>query len=115
MNLCTQTALNGYALVWLYVMFDLPVLTKTQRRVATRFRKDLVKDGFTMYQYSVYIRHCASHEAASVHVGRLKRMVPDEGLVSILKVTDKQFGETIQIVGRKRKPPPPTPCQLELF
>lgn len=115
MSLCSQTALNGYALVWLYVMFDLPVLTKAQRRVAARFRKDLVKDGFTMHQYSVYIRHCASQEAASVHVGRLKRMVPDEGLVSILKVTDKQFGETIQIVGRKRKPPPPTPCQLELF
>ena len=115
MTLCTQTALNGYAIVWLYVMFDLPVETKAQRRLATRFRKDLLKDGFSMHQYSVYIRHCASHEAATVHIGRIKRLLPDEGLVSILKVTDRQFGDTVQFVGRKRKPPPPTPLQLELF
>ena len=48
-------------------------------------------------------------------LSRIRNMVPDEGLVSILKVTDKQFGDTIQFVGRKRKPPPPTPLQLELF
>ena len=115
MTLCSQTALNGYSIMWLYVMFDLPVETKTQRRAATRFRKDLLKNGFSMHQFSVYIRHCASNEAAAVHVRRIQNMVPDEGLVSILKVTDKQFGDTIQLVGRKRKPPPPTPLQLELF
>jgi CRISPR-associated protein Cas2 len=68
-----------------------------------------------MHQYSVYIRHCASHEMATVHTTRVKGMVPDEGLVSILKVTDKQFGDTIQFVGKKRKPPPKAPVQLELF
>lgn len=113
--IATQTVLNGYAIMWLYVMFDLPVETKLQRKVAARFRKDLIKDGFVMHQLSVYIRHCASNEAATVHIGRVKRLVPDEGLVSILKVTDKQFGDTIQLVGRKRKPPPPAPVQLEFF
>jgi len=113
--IATQTVLNGYAIMWLYVMFDLPVETKLQRKVAARFRKDLIKDGFVMHQFSVYIRHCASNEAATVHIGRVKRLVPDEGLVSILKVTDKQFGDTIQLVGRKRKPPPPAPVQLEFF
>ena len=100
---------------WLYVMFDLPVETKRQRKIATRFRKDLLKDGFSMHQFSVYVRHCASNEAAVVHINRVKAMVPDEGLVSILKVTDKQFGNTIRFVGRKREPPPPVPLQLELF
>ena len=115
MTFALQTALNGYAIMWLYVMFDLPVETKRQRKVAAQFRKELLKDGFCMHQFSVYIRHCASNEAATVHVKRVKRMVPDEGLVSILKVTDKQFGDTIRFVGRKRKPPPPTPVQLEFF
>lgn len=113
--IATQTVLNGYAIMWLYVMFDLPVETKLQRKVAARFRKDLVKDGFAMHQFSVYIRHCASNEAAAVHIARVKYMVPDEGLVSILKVTDKQFGDTIQFVGKKRKSPPQTPMQLEFF
>ncbi len=115
MTLCSQTALNGYAIMWLYVMFDLPVKTKRQRKIATRFRKDLLGDGFGMQQYSVYARHCASSESAAVHINRVKCMVPDEGLVSILKVTDKQFGDTIRFVGRKRKPPPPMPVQLEFF
>ncbi len=110
-----QTALNGYAIVWLYVMFDLPVETKQQRHDATRFRKELLRDGFSMEQFSVYIRHCPSHEAAKVHIDRVRKIVPDEGRVSILKVTDKQFGDTINIYGGRRKPPPETPEQLDLF
>lgn len=113
--IATQNVLNGYAIMWLYVMFDLPTETKNQRRVAARFRKDLIKDGFAMHQYSVYIRHCASNEAATVHINRIRLMVPEEGVISILKVTDKQFGDTIQMIGRKRKIPPKTPMQLEFF
>ena len=113
--LCSQQALSGYKIVWLYVMFDLPVETKKQRKHAAQFRKNLLKDGFGMHQFSVYIRHCASYAAADVHIGRVKLMVPDEGSVSILKVTDKQFENTIHFIGKKAKPPPATPLQLEFF
>lgn len=113
--IAAQTALNGYAIMWLYVMFDLPVETKSQRRVAAQFRKNLLKDGFCMHQFSVYVRHCASGESATVHINRIKNLVPDEGLVSILRVTDKQFGDTIQFVGKRRKPPPVIPVQMEFF
>lgn len=115
MTLCTQDAINGYKIMWLYVMFDLPVETKPQRKRAALFRKNLLKDGFGMHQFSVYIRHCASYASADVHIDRVRRMVPDEGSVSILKVTDKQFENTINIVGKKAKPPPRTPAQLEFF
>jgi CRISPR-associated protein Cas2 len=40
--------------VWMFVFFDLPVGTKTDRRNATRFRKFLKDDGFMMLQWSVY-------------------------------------------------------------
>lgn len=113
--LCSQEAINGYKLMWLYVMFDLPVETKIQRKRAAQFRKNLLKDGFGMHQFSVYIRHCASYGSADVHIERVKRIVPDEGSVSILKVTDKQFENTIHIVGKKAKPTPATPLQLEFF
>ena len=108
-------ALNGYRIMWLYVMFDLPVESKPQRRRAALFRKSLIKDGFAMHQFSVYIRHCASHESAAVHIKRVTNMVPIEGSVSILKVTDKQFGDTIRVVGKRYTPPPATPVQLEFF
>ena len=113
--LCTQEAINGYKIMWLYVMFDLPVETKVQRKRAALFRKNLLKDGFGMHQFSVYIRYCASYSSADVHIERVRHMVPDEGSVSILKVTDKQFENTIHIVGKKAKPPPTTPHQLEFF
>lgn len=101
--------------MWLFVFFDLPVETKKQRKEATRFRKDLMKDGFTMMQFSVYIRHCPSGENAEMHIKRVKRIIPEEGQVSILKITDKQYGEIINFWGAKESPLSPTPQQLELF
>ena len=53
--------------MWVIAMFDLPTLTPQDRRAYARFRKDLIEDGFTMMQYSVYCRHCASIENADVH------------------------------------------------
>lgn len=111
----SQLRLNAYRIMWVFVFFDLPVVTKKQRRKATQFRKGLEKDGFTMLQYSVYIRHCASSESADVHIKRTKKAVPEEGQVSILMITDKQYGNIINIWGRKLEPLPPGPKQLELF
>ncbi len=108
-------AVSRYVPMWIYVMFDLPTNTKKQRKAAAGFRKDLIKDGFTMMQYSVYIRNCASNENAQVHINRLKTMVPEEGIISILKVTDRQFSDTRTFVGQKTTPPPSAPLQLELF
>ncbi len=111
----TYAALGRYKAMWLFVCFDLPVLTKTQRREAARFRKNLLKDGFSMMQYSVYIRPCATNETMMVHIARIKGMIPPEGLVSIVRITDRQFAETHTILGNKRKEPPKAPMQLELF
>lgn len=101
--------------MWLFVMFDLPTNTKVERRNATLFRKALEKDGFTMMQYSVYIRHCASKESMNVHIKRLRNNLPPTGHVSILAVTDKQYGDIINLWGRIEHSKPETPHQLELF
>ena len=111
----TYETINSYKIMWIMAMFDLPVVTKPQRRAAALFRKNLLKDGFTMFQYSVYARHCASGESADVHENRLKMMVPAEGLVSVLRITDKQFGDIRNFCGRKTRPPPPAPMQWEFF
>lgn len=110
-----HSRLNAYKIMWLFVFFDLPVTTKTERRAATRFRKNLLKDGFTMMQYSVYTRHCASRESAKVHVKRVKSFVPSKGHVSILAVTDKQYGKIVNFWGAKTQPMDKPPPQLELF
>ncbi len=110
-----QTRLNAYHIMWLFVFFDLPVTTKKERRQASRFRKDLQKDGFSMMQFSVYIRHCASKESADVHMKRVKGFVPEKGQVSILSVTDKQYGNIANFWGKGSAPLPEGPKQLEMF
>jgi len=107
--------LNGYRIMWILVMFDLPTDTKQARRDYTLFRKSLLKDGFTQMQYSVYSRHCPSKENAEVHVGRIKCHLPPGGEVRILQITDKQFERMMIFLGKMRAPPESTPCQLELF
>jgi len=107
--------LNQYRIMWLYVFFDLPTETKKERRAASLFRKSLLQDGFTMFQYSIYIRHCASRENAAVHKQRVMKILPVKGKVSILCITDRQFGMMETYHGKKPKPQPPRSRQLELF
>jgi CRISPR-associated protein Cas2 len=111
----TQLRLNAYHIMWLFVYFDLPVTTKRERKQAAEFRKRLLKDGFSMMQFSVYTRHCASRESAVVHIKRVKNIIPPQGMVSILQITDKQYGDIINHWGGRRKENPPAPRQLELF
>lgn len=106
---------NQYRIMWILVFFDLPTETKLERKVYARFRKDIMKDGFNMFQFSIYIRHCPSKENAEVHISRVKRILPEKGHIGILCITDKQFGDMEIYYGRKVKEVPKGPQQLELF
>lgn len=106
---------NAYRIMWLFVFFDLPTETKKDRKNASGFRTTLLKDGFTMMQYSVYIRHCASSESADVHEKRIYKLLPPMGKVSILRITDKQFGAIMNFWGKAKVQNEPIPMQLELF
>lgn len=101
--------------MWVVTMFDLPVDTKAARRAYAQFRKKLLQDGFSRLQYSVYARHCASEENADVHAQRLERILPDDGEVRVIAITDKQFERMRIYWGKRSKPIPPPPQQLELF
>lgn len=107
--------LSEYRNLWVLVFFDLPVLTDRDKRVYSRFRKKLLKDGFTMFQFSIYVRHSNSKENADVHIKRIKNGLPDKGHVGILTITDKQFGLMDIYYGKAPQEPPPTPQQLEMF
>jgi len=106
---------NQYRIMWALVFFDLPTETKKDRKQAGLFRKRLIDDGFTMFQFSIYLRHCASKENADVHIKRVKSNLPPSGHVGILCITDKQFGMIELFYGKKESEKPATPQQLELF
>jgi CRISPR-associated protein Cas2 len=106
---------GGLNTMWVIVMFDLPTDTSEARKQYTIFREHLLKDGFTMMQYSVYKRHCASEENAEVHVQRIKAELPPDGEVRIIKITDKQFGRMQVFYGNFRTETELPPEQLSLF
>lgn len=107
--------LSEYRVMWVFVLFDLPTETKRDRKAASEFRKKLQRDGFTMLQFSTYIRHCASQENAAVHIKRVKSFLPEFGQVGILCITDKQFGNLEIFHGQKPQESIAPSQQLELF
>jgi|SRR5690554_993508 CRISPR-associated protein Cas2 len=106
---------SEYRVMWVMVFFDLPTETKKDIKNYNIFRKRLIQDGFTMFQFSIYLRHCASRENADVHIKRVKNMLPPSGQVGILCVTDKQFGNMELFVGEKETKIQTPYQQLELF
>ena len=107
--------ISEYRSMWVIVFFDLPTDTKRERRAAAKFRKDLIGDGFSMFQYSIYIRNCPSSENAQVHTKRVRGILPEYGRVGIICITDKQFDNMELFVGRKNTELPKIEQQLELF
>lgn len=107
--------INQYRSMWVLVFFDLPTLTKSDRKVASSFRNKLLKDGFSMFQFSIYLRYCPSRENAEVHIKRTKANLPKKGKIGILQVTDKQFGMIQLFYGREETDPERPSQQLELF
>jgi len=81
----------------LMVFFDLPVTTPTQRKVASKFRRFLLGDGYYMMQFSIYARICNGIDAVDKHKKRLYASVPDNGSVRLLVITEKQY-ESIEIL-----------------
>ena len=107
--------LNQYRSMWVLVFFDLPTNTKTDRKRATKFRKNLLDDGFTMFQFSIYMRFSASRENAEVHTKRVQKSLPEYGKVGVMQITDKQFGMMQLFHGQKLTELEQPTQQLELF
>jgi len=110
-----NSRISEYRIMWLMVLFDLPTETKKDIKAYSRFRKCLIQDGFTMFQFSTYVRHCGSMENAEVHRKRVRSFLPEYGKVGILTLTDKQFGDIDLFFGKKPIKANTPGQQLELF
>lgn len=110
-----RPVLSGYRMMWLYVMFDLPVGTRKERQAATKFRQFLLDQGFEMAQFSVYLRFAESKDAAETYIERIREALPRKGKVHVVTITDKQYGNARIFTGRKQERKPQNPGQLALF
>ncbi|WP_245994795.1 CRISPR-associated endonuclease Cas2 [Companilactobacillus furfuricola] len=82
-------------------LFDLPVETATERRQYRFLRKALLKNGFTMLQYSVYYRSLPNPSAAKKYENAIKKFLPTTGEVRLLSVSEKQFNDMKILVGSR--------------
>ncbi|MCK9481882.1 MAG: CRISPR-associated endonuclease Cas2 [Bacteroidia bacterium] len=114
--MATQERLSAYRIMWVLVFFDLPTESKKDRKRYAEFRKKLLEDGYTMFQFSIYLRHCPSRENADVHIKRVKKSLPEFGHIGILCITDKQFGDIEIFNGTKAQENPHVVVQqLQMF
>jgi len=102
-------------ILWLFVFFDLPVGTKPERRMATRFRNFLKNDGYMMLQWSVYARVCRGEDAVDKHVLRVTKNLPTRGSVRALQVTDRQYDRMRLLLGEAKNMEKVPPAQMVLL
>ncbi|NUN12039.1 MAG: CRISPR-associated endonuclease Cas2 [Myxococcales bacterium] len=107
--------LSGYRLMWMMVLFDLPVKTADERKKATEFRQFLLDCGFEMAQLSVYVRFCSGKDQSDTFVKQIRPAIPVRGKVHILFFTDKQYEMSLMFNGKKKKESPKKPEQLVLL
>ena len=92
----------SYRFMRVLVFFDLPVGTSEQRREYTKFRKFLLKNGFLMLQESVYCKLALNGTAVNAIIDNVHRNKPQEGLVQLLTVTEKQYSKMDIIIGEMK-------------
>lgn len=107
--------LTGYRIMWIVVMFDLPVMEKAERKAATDFRNSLLDMGFEMSQFSVYMRFCTIQTQVDTYCKRVELNLPVGGKVNILQFTDKQYERIITFRGKAKQSPNKSPDQFDLF
>ncbi len=111
---------SNFRMGWILVSFDLPVMTDQQRKAATRFRNDLLEDGYMMLQFSVYARACVSLERLEQHTARLHAVAPVAGNIRAFFFTNQQWARSITICGEnynqgQRVADPQMPRQIEFW
>lgn len=97
-----MTYLSGYRIMWVMVLFDLPVVTDKERKIATKFRNLLLDNSFDMVQYSIYIRPCPGKEHVERIVKLIEHNMPEDGKVDILSITDKQYENIVSLRGNDK-------------
>ena len=85
------------------VLYDLPTLTKENRKDFRCFHKYLLGSGYYMLQFSVYVKLCHTFDYAQESAQKLEKNCPKIGNVRYFIITEKQFRDMKMIVGKESK------------
>lgn len=91
----------SYRFMRVIVFFDLPTLTLNDKREYRKFRKNLIQNGFIMVQESVYAKLVLNATVANSVKEKIRKIKPENGLVQMLVITEKQFAKMEYVTGTK--------------
>lgn len=91
-----------YRFMRILVFFDLPTDTVADKTEYRHFRTFLIKEGFAMMQKSVYSKLALNGSTVDMVKRHLQANVPPKGLVQMLVITEKQFADTVYLLGKSR-------------
>lgn len=83
------------------LMFDLPSQEDYEKKEYRIFHKNLIKNGFVMIQFSVYVKAINSYSKINREINKLRKSIPKNGNIRVLSVTEKQYQDMILILGHK--------------
>jgi CRISPR-associated protein Cas2 len=82
-------------------MFDLDFEDKQKVKEYTKFRKTLIKEGFEMMQFSIYIKYFCNVQELETYKNRIKKELPSFGQIRFLSVTENQM-EKMDIINNRK-------------
>lgn len=84
------------------VMFDLPSVTRDEKKEYRKFRRFLIKSGFIMMQESIYTKLTLNQNQSASIEKLIYLNKPKKGLVQMLTITEKQFAKIRYIIGENK-------------
>lgn len=89
----------SYRFMRLLLFYDLPSVEKEDLKEYRVFRKFLLINGFYMLQESVYSKLLLNNTNAELLIEKIKRNLPEKGIIQILLITEKQFQKIETLLG----------------
>ena len=94
---------NLYRQMRLILVYDLPVIEESDKRIYSRFHTNIIKLGFYMLQYSIYVKVINNDTSLKQYISKVEKIIPEKGNIIIIKITEKQYQDMLYLRGEKNK------------
>ncbi len=95
--------INLYKQMRLLLIYDLPMVDEMDRKIYSKFHRDITRLGFYMLQYSVYSKVVQNDTSMKQYLFKVERITPKKGNIVLIKITEKQYQDMIYLRGEKNK------------
>ena len=85
----------------LVLLYDICNSDYLERKEYTIFRNALLKNGYYMMQFSVYVKCVNVQTKIEQEINKIKKYIPKFGNIRVIAVTEKQYSNMFVLLGNK--------------